>query len=155
MTKYEELYSILTETYEKFEEDPGLHCGLLEYTFKDIIDTYSTWLQNHDQGMISRMDKDGYRTTYGIKNGKESTKKWGSLETRKKVAMFSIQQKIESMRKNKIVDAKDGCKIVNDILEEYFTQEEYDEVCDELIGFFQGYICKAYNPDKEFTKCPF
>jgi len=153
MNKYEELYDMLTEVYKKRGEDPGLHCGLLEYTFKDIIDVYSTWLLNNGQGSIGRLDDEGYvETQYGIHNGKETTEKWGNLEDRKELAMVFIRQKIETARRDKGLGENTECEIVDSVLEEYFTEEEYKEVGDELIGFARGYICKAMNPDKPAQK---
>lgn len=158
MNKYKELYDLLTEEYKERGEDPGPHCGLLEYTVKDIIDVYSTWLQNNDQGSIGRLDKEGYvETQYGIHNGKETPEKWGNLEDRKELAMAFIRQKIETARRDKGLGANTAYEIVDSVLEEYFMEEEYKEVGDELIGFARGYICKAMNPDKpaQKLKAPF
>lgn len=153
MNKYEELYDMLTEVYKKRGEDPGAHCGLLEYTFKDIIDVYSTWLLNNGQGSIGRLDDEGYvETQYGIRNGKETIEKWGSLEDRKESATYAIRQKIEAARRDKGLGENTDCEIVDSVLKEYFTEEEYKEVGDELIGFARGYICKAENPDKPVQK---
>lgn len=152
MNKYKELYDMLTEVYKKRGEDPGPHCGLLEYTFKDIIDVYSTWLLNNDQGRIVRIFENGDEINCGIYNGKETTEKWGNLEDRKELAMVFIQQKIEAARKDKGLGINTPCEIVDDVLQTYFTGEEYKEVGDELIGFARGYICKAMNPDKPAQK---
>lgn len=120
------------EAKEQGKEDYTIYCG---------------------QGSIGRIDDEGHvETQYGIHNGKETIEKWGSLEDRKESATFAIRQKIEAARRYKGLGKNTGCEIVDIVLEEYFTEEEYEEVGDELIGFARGYICKAENPDKPAQK---